>query len=135
MRLMEEQETMTRFAYYMLWIVSAYLNACILASMAAAEGDPGERTPVLFQYLIDELDHGRYTGRALPRSIRDLLTVRAGIHAALASTAALHLPAPRTICGYGQDGGGGGGRGGVIVPRGRRRNDRDGEVILNPCPI
>ena len=126
---------MTRFAYDMLWIVSAYLNACILASMAAAEGYPGEPTPVLFQYLIDELDHGRYTGRALPRSIRDLLTVRASIHVALASTSGLTLPAPRTICGYGQDGSGGGGGGVVIVPRGRRRNDRDGEVIPNPCPI
>ena len=58
MRLMAEQETMTRFAYDMLWIVLAYLSACILASMAAVEGGLGERTPVLFQYLINELNHG-----------------------------------------------------------------------------
>ena len=86
------------------------------------------RTPVSFQYLIDELDHGRYTGRALPRSLQNLLTIRAGRRTALASAAALPLPAPWTL---GRDGrargrGGGGSGGGVIVPMGRRRNDRDG---------
>ena len=119
----------------MPWIVSDYLNACILASTAAAEGDPGERTPVLFQYLIDELNHGWYTRRALPRSIRDLLTVRAGRRTALASVAALPLTAPRTIGRDGRSGGGCVGGGGVIVPRGRHHNDRDGGVIPNPCPI
>ena len=58
---------MTWFAYDMPWIVSEYLNACILASTLAAEGDLGARTPVSFQYLIDELNYGRYTGCALPR--------------------------------------------------------------------
>ena len=103
MRLIADQETTTRFAYDMLWIVSTYLNTCILASTAASEGDPGARTPVSFQYLIDELDHGRYTGRALPRSLQDLLTVRAGRRAALALAAALPPPASRTICGDGGD--------------------------------
>ena len=123
---------MTRFAYNMSWIVLAYLNACILTLMSEAEGGPGERTPVLFQYLINELNHGQYTGRALSRSIRDILTVRSGRHAALASAAGLPLPAPWTICGDGQARGGGGGGGGVIVPRERRRDDCNREVIPNP---
>ena len=59
--LMAEQETTTRFAYKVSWIVSAYLNACILALTMAAEGDPGARIPVSFQYLIDKIDHGWYT--------------------------------------------------------------------------
>ena len=40
-RLMAEQKTTTQFAYDVLWIVSAYLNACILELTAMAEGDPG----------------------------------------------------------------------------------------------
>ena len=88
-----------------------------------------------FRYLIDELDHGRYTGRALPRSLHDLLTVCAGQCAALALVAALPLPAPRTIDVDYRSGGRGSGGGRVIVPRGWRRNDRDGEVIPNPRPI
>ena len=62
---MAVQETTTRFTYNMSWIVLAYMNACILASTAAAEGDPGARILVSFQYLIDELGHGRDTGHAL----------------------------------------------------------------------
>ena len=132
-RLMAEQETMTWFTYDVLWIVSAYLNACILASMSVAEGGPGARTPVYFQYLINELNCGRYARRALPRSLQYLITVCVGRHAA----PTLPPPAPRTIGRDGQarGGGGGGGRGGMIIPRGRRLNDRGGEVIPNPCPI
>ena len=52
-RLMAEKETTTRFAYDVSWTVLAYLNACILALTAVAEGDPEERTPVSFQYLIN----------------------------------------------------------------------------------
>ena len=134
--LMEEEETTMRFAYDVSWIVLAYLNACILA---AAEGDPGVRTPVYFQYLIDELDNGRYTGRALPMSLQDLLTVHEGRRAMLAETDVQPPPTPWTIYVDGRAGGGGGGRGGggggVIVPRGRCWNDRNREVIPNPCPI
>ena len=102
------------------------------------------RTPVSFQYLIDELDHGGYTGCAFMRFLQDILTSRSGRHAELASAAALPPPAPRIIGGGGgRFGGGGGGRGGgrtgggggMIVPRGRLYNDRDGEVIPNPHPI
>ena len=64
---MVEQETMKQLVYDVLWILSAYLNACILASMAAAEEELGSCILVSFQYLIDELNHGRYTGRALLR--------------------------------------------------------------------
>ena len=39
-RLMAEQKTTTQFAYDVSWIVSAYLNACILLSTAAADGGP-----------------------------------------------------------------------------------------------
>ena len=78
-------------------------------------------------------------GRALPRSLQDIITVRADRHAALASAAVLPQPAPRTLGRDGRagsrGGGGGGGGGGVIVPRGGRRNDRDGEVIPNPRHI
>ena len=90
---MVEQETTTRFAYDVAWIVSAYLNVCILASTGAAEGDPGARTPVSFQYLIDEQYHGGYTGRALPRSLQDILTFRAVRRAALELAATLPHPA------------------------------------------
>ena len=135
---MAEQETTTRFTYNVSWIISEYLSAYILALTAAADGDPGAHTPFPFNYLINELDPGCYNGRALPRPLQNLLTARTGICAALASAAALPPPAPCTIDGYGQSGGGddGGGRdgGGVIVPRGRRRNERNGEVIPNPCP-
>ena len=99
-------------------------------------GDPGACTSVSLHYLIDELDHGLYTRRTLPRYLQDLLTVCAGTHAALVSAAALPPPAPRTLGEDGQGGGGcrgrGGGGGGVIVPRGPFQNDRDGEVIPNP---
>ena len=128
--LMAKQETTTRFSYNVSLIVLAYLNACILELTAVAEGGPGARTPVSFQYLINEIDHGWYTGCALLRSLQDILTVRAGRRASLALAAVLPLPAPRTIGGDGRVGGGGGGSGGggggVIVPRGRRRNERDG---------
>ena len=137
--LMADQETTTRFAYDVSWIVSAYLNACILASMAAAEGGPGARIPVSFWYLINELNHGWYTWHVLLRSLQDLLTVRAGRRAALALAAALPPPPPRSIDVDSRAGGGGGvgggSGGGVIILRGRLRNDRDGEVIPNPCPI
>ena len=123
-RLMAEQDTRTRFAYKMLWILLAYLNACILASNTAAEGDPGACILVSFRYLINELDHGRYTERAIPKSLQDFLTVCTGQRAALASAVALAPPAPRTIDVDVRSGGVGGG--GVIVPRGRRRNERDG---------
>ena len=43
---MAEQDTMTRFAYNVLWIILAYLNACILALASRAEGYPGARTSV-----------------------------------------------------------------------------------------
>ena len=138
-RLMAEQETMTQFAYHVSCIQSAYLNACILESTAAAEGDPGARTPVSFQYLINELDHGWYIGCALLRSLQDLLTVRAGRRAGLALAAAMPLPAPRSLGVDGRAGGGsgsgGGSGGGVIVLRGRHWNDRYREVITKPCTI
>ena len=137
--LMEKQETMTQFAYDVLWIVSAYLNACILELTAMAEGDPGAHTPVPFQYLINDIYHGWYTGCVLPRSFHDILTVRAGRRELLALAAALPPPAPRTIGGEGRAGGGGGcrdtGAGGVIVPRGRRWNECNGEVIPNSHSI
>ena len=140
---MAEQDTTKRFAYDVSWIVSAYLNACILASTAAAEEEPEARIPVSFQYLIFELDHSRYTGRALPRSLQDLLTVPEGRHAGhcavLTSAAALSPLAPRTIDveikARGESDGGGGGGGRVIAPKGQRRNYCDGEVIPNPRPI
>ena len=77
----------------------------------------------MFQFLIDELDYGWYTGRALPRPLQDILTVGTGRHAALESASVMLLSAPRTIGGDGRAGagdggaGGGGGRGGVIMPR------------------
>ena len=102
---MVEQETTTQFVYDVSWIVLTYLNAYILESTAAAEGDLGALRPVFWQYLINEPDQGRYTGRSLPRSLQDLLTVRAGRRAALALAATLAPPAPLTIGGDGQAGG------------------------------
>ena len=60
---MEDAESTTRFAYDVLWVVGRYLNACILAPSAARKGDPGARTPCSFQFIIAELDHGRYADR------------------------------------------------------------------------
>ena len=40
-QIMVEQETTTRFAYDMSWIVSAYLNTYILVSTVASERDTG----------------------------------------------------------------------------------------------
>ena len=56
---MEDAESTTRFAYDVSWVVGRYLNACVLASSAAGKGDPGARTPCLFQFIINEMDHGR----------------------------------------------------------------------------
>ena len=105
------------------------------ATAAVTEGDPGAHTPVSFQYLIDELDQGWYIGSTLLRSLQDILTVRAGRSAVLAAAAAHPLPAPYTIDVGGRAGGRDAGGGRTIVPRGRRRNDCDREVIPNPCPI
>ena len=73
---MVEQETTTRFAYDVSWIVSAFLNACILVSMAASEEYFGERTPVSLQFLIDEgTPDVRYQGSSrisLPSALEDV---------------------------------------------------------------
>ena len=130
---MAVQETTTRFTYNMSWIVSAYINACILESTTAVERSPGARILVSFQYLIDELDRGWYTGHALLRSLQDLFTVRAGRRAVLALAYALPPPVPQTIDVDVRAGGGSGG--GVIALRGQRRNDRNREVIPNPLAI
>ena len=39
-RITEDAEATTRFAYDVLWVVGRYLNACVLASSAAGQGDP-----------------------------------------------------------------------------------------------
>ena len=57
--IMEDAESTTRFAYDVSWVVGRYLNACVLASLAAGQGDPGARTPCSFQLIINELDHFR----------------------------------------------------------------------------
>ena len=75
-RIMEDADSTTCFAYDVLWVVGRYLNACVLASSTAGQGDPGARTPCLFQFIINELDHGRYAGRQLPASLQGLLNVR-----------------------------------------------------------
>ena len=77
-RIIAKQEATTQFAYDLSWIVSAYLNACILALTTAVEGYLGVCTPVSLQYLIDELDQGWYTGHTLLRYLQDLLTARVG---------------------------------------------------------
>ena len=43
-RIIEDAESTTRFAYDVSWVVARYLNACVLASSAAGQGDPGART-------------------------------------------------------------------------------------------
>ena len=108
-----------------------------MVSTAAAERGLGVRIPVSFLYLINELDHGQYTRRALPRYLHDILTVHTGRCLALASAASLPPTVPQNIdvdlrTSVGEKGGGGGE---VIVTRVRRWNNRDGEVILNTCPI
>ena len=75
-RIMEDADSTTRFTYDVSWVVGRYLNACVLASLAAGQGDPGARTPCLFQFIINELDHGRYAGRQLPASLQSLLNGR-----------------------------------------------------------
>ena len=46
-RIMEDAEATTRFTYDVLCMVGRYLNACILASSAARQGDLGAWTPCL----------------------------------------------------------------------------------------
>ena len=75
---MGDAESTTRFAYDVLWVVGRYLNACILDSLAAGQGDPGARTMCSFQFIINELDHGRYGGCHLPASLQGLLNGRCG---------------------------------------------------------
>ena len=52
-RIMEDAESTTRFAYGVSWVVGRYLNACVLASSSAGQGDPGARTPCSFQFIIN----------------------------------------------------------------------------------
>ena len=117
----------------MSWVVGRYLNACILASLAVRKGDPGARTPCLFQFIIAELDHGRYTGRKLPASLQGLLSVRARQRA----LAAPSTPSPAPQIRYEPADGNGtiGRRGALVAPRGRRREDRSGEALANLRPI
>ena len=56
---MEDAESTTRFAYDVSWVVARYLNACVLYSSAARQGDPGARTPCSFRFIINELDRLR----------------------------------------------------------------------------
>ena len=46
---MGEKEKTTRFVYDVSWILLAYLNTCVLALTAAAEGEPGACITVSFQ--------------------------------------------------------------------------------------
>ena len=58
-RIMVDADSTTRFAYDLSWVVGLYLNACVLASSEAGQGNPGARTPCSFQFIINELDHLR----------------------------------------------------------------------------
>ena len=75
----------TALAYDVICIINAYLNACIKASATAAPSDPGGRTPESFHFTIDELDHGRYHGRPLQPSLRQILLAWDNKRAAVAS--------------------------------------------------
>ena len=115
-------------------MVGRYLNACILASSAARQGDLGARTPYSFHFIIAELDHGRYAGRQLPASLQGLLSVRAGRRALAAPSTP--SSAPQIWYEPADDGNKNQGRRGALVaPQGRRREDRSGEVITNSRPI
>ena len=73
-RIMEDAESTTRFAYDVSWVVGRYLNACVLASLAAGQRDLGARTPCLFQFIINELDHGVRDPRSLCPAAKDART-------------------------------------------------------------
>ena len=130
---MEDAEATTRFVYDVLWVVGRYLNACIMASSAARQGDPGARTPCSFQFIIAKLDPGRYAGRQLPASLQGLLSVRARRQALAAPSTPSPAPQTRYEPADGNDSQGR--RGALVAPRGRRREDRSGESIANPRPI
>ena len=111
-----------------------YLNACILASSAARQGDPGARMPCSFHFIIAELDHGRYAGRQIPASLQGLLSVRARRRALAAPSTPSSAPQiwyePTDDDNKNQ-----GRRGALVAPRGRRCEDCSGEAIANPRPI
>ena len=130
---MENSESTTCFAYDVSWVVGCYLNACILASSAARQGDPGARTPCSFQFIINKLDHGRYSGRQLPASLQGLLSVRARRRALAAPPPPSPAPQIRYEPAEGTDSQGR--RGALVAPRGRCRKDRSREAIVNPRPI
>ena len=118
----------------MSWVVGRYLNACILASSAVRQGDPGARTPCSFQFIIAELDHGRYAGLQLPASLQGLLSVRAR-RWALAVPSTLS-PDPQIRYEPTDDGNNNQGRRGALVaPRGCQHKDRIREAIANQRPI
>ena len=91
-------------------------------------------TPCSLQFIINELDHGRYVGRQLPASLPGLLNVRAR-RRALEETST-SSPAPHIRYEPADDGNNNQGRRGALVaPRGCRRKDRSGEAIAKPRPI
>ena len=132
-RIMKDAEATTRFTYNVSWVVGRYLNACILASSAARQGDLGARMPCSFHFIISKLDHGQYAGRQPPTSLQGLLSVRARRRA----LAAPSTPSPAPPIRYEPAGGNDsqGRRGAMVAPWGRRCEDRSGEANANPRPI
>ena len=63
----------TAFVFGVSCIINAYLNSCSKASAMATPSYLGGRTPASFQFIIDELEHGRYLSRPLPPLLRQLL--------------------------------------------------------------
>ena len=55
---------------YDLLRVEGYYNACISVSTLNLLGDPGTRTPVSFQMLLDDLTWGHYMGQPLPATLQ-----------------------------------------------------------------
>ena len=90
-------------AYNVSCIVNTYLNKCIKASATYSTYNMGGRSPTLFRFIIDEMDHGRYQGQLLPLSLCQILLARKNEKAEAARNTR-HPPPPG---GGGRTGGGG----------------------------
>ena len=115
----------TSFAYDLSRVDAAYYNSCIRASKTALLRDPGKRTPVSFTILLEELTWGRYCGQDLPTSLQSLL-----LPSNMPSSTTSYLaPTPLDPSGTPPD------TDSPPTPGEGRGAGRDGNPIVNPCPI
>ena len=93
-------------------VINTYLNACAKSSAMASPLDLGGRTPALFQFIIDELEHGHYLVQPLLTFLRKLFLARDNKRAAAARSSRQPPPPGSGV----RSDGALAGRGGVYTP-------------------